>query len=443
MSQSWLPSYVRSGLSFARRNGGKIALFTMAAGSALAATAYMRRQLTAVNASVEHERIEGARRLRAVFVANSQTVKAAFCSLIPLAREVLLASEQVNSASYVEQLRNKPKGRAEKRGLWEEVKVASITHLVSAVYIAALLHSFLLLQMNLLARYTNSNLDAPVQPLPRGALSSATSKRYLDLSRSQILRSEKVKVIVQRIKDLVRSNTQTISLTERIGIEDVECVLANILGTMEAEKSPLENTRSATDHGDGVKKDPLQSVHIWLLSDCIASGANEDQQTGDRDLNFEWLVQESMDLCDVLDFQGLVESSMYSALAHALSCLKEDLGPDEPELPFAHFLARFDRLGSDILSTSNRNSETDDGLGIEIKSLGLDQPLSETEDCARFAASVFLSGEKERSDGSNDGERPRQSILGFGIGNDDTVASVSRDGGEAGPNDMGLMFDIN
>lgn len=443
MSQVWLPS-VQSALRFARRNAGKIALFTVAAGSAIAATTYIRRQISAVDESMQQERAEGARRLRAAFIANTNTVKAAFCALLPLAREVLLNTEQINSSAYIERLRSKPKDRAEKQELWEKVKLSSLTHLVSAIYIVALLHSFLLLQMNLLARYTNSSPNAPVQSLPAGQLTGDTSKRFLDLSRARILARGRVDAIVRRVEELVQSNMQDVSLAKRISLSDVEGILTNILGAIEAEKS----------HGDGDDEgnlsagcdNPLISVHIWLLNDSDGSQDSADGTASVTDRNLEWLVQESLDLCEVLDFQGVVESSTYIVLAHALSCLREQLDPNVPQLPYAQFLARFDRVASELFATVNENGDEENVSETLSPLQGLGRSLSESEDSARFGASVFLSGEKESERSSRfHGSRFDRSPFGRQPLNNAFVTNISADGEELGRegNDLGLMFDIN
>lgn len=452
MSRAWVSPYLQSGLRFARRNGGKIALFTLATGSAIAAATYMRRQLRVVNESLDVERAEGARKLRSVFIANSQTVRSAFRALLPVARDILAATELVNSSAYIAKLREKPKDRKEKQELWEKVKLASVTHLLSAIYIAAVLYSVLSLQMNLLARYTNANLDAPVQALPSGILSAITSKKFLDLARKNLLDGNRIDAIASRIEEIVKIHAQDMGLTERMGPLDIECVCANILSAIETDGPTCD---SEEDSAPGVQttEDPLGSPHHWLFS-CSDSGQDRSGPLV-RDANYDWLVQESLDLCEILDFGGVVFSNASVVLSYALSEVKEEMNASEKRLPFAHLLPRFDAMALRIFPTAKTDDEVE---GIpDLTETDLEVILSGAEDSARFAASVFLSGEKENARQNRERlSRPQLRDLGNAnrqeqITNpeeedengttENLVTNISAPSG-ADSDDIGLMFDI-
>lgn len=455
MSSAWVPTSVQSGLRFARRNGGKIALFTLATGSAIAAATYMRRQFRAVNESLEVERAEGARKLRAVFIANSQTVRSAFRALLPVARDILAGADRVDSSIYITKLRAKPKDRKEKQELWEKVKLASVTHLVSAVYIAAVLHSILSLQMNLLARYTNSSLDAPVQALPSG-LSAATSKRFLDLARKNLLDRSRVDSIVGRIEQIVKVQAQSIGLTERVGIVDIERLCTNVLIGIETDVPKCDTDEDSDGTGERTKDAPLSSPQQWLFS-----GDDDDPDTSASvgpDSNYEWLVQESLDLCEILGFSGVVFSNASAVLSYALSDVKEEMSMSETRLPFAHLLPRLDVMAARIFpKTKTDDDEGKDDIGPGLIETDLEVMLSGAEESARFAASVFLSGEKENAREHREGaSRPQVGAVGNAdnrvqIDNleqrdqnrvvDTLVTNFSEPGG-ADTDDLGLMFDI-
>lgn len=441
LSSMWGSPYVQSGLRFVRRNSGKIALFTVVTGSAVAAATYMRRQMRAVNESIEEERTIGARKLRAVFIANSHTVRSAFRALLPIAKDILSGTDRVNALQYITKLREKPLDRQEKEELWDKVKVASVTHLLSATYIAAVLYSALALQMNLLARYTNSSMEAPVQSLPSGTLSAVTSKTFLDLARKNLLDRKRVDVITKRIEELVKIQVQDTGLSERMGHIDVECLCAGILGTIETD-APMDENEREEETGEKPAEDNLSSPQHWLfryeerVSDAAGSVA--------RDGNYDWLVQESLDLCEILDFSGVVFSNASSVLSYALADFRDEMMRSEAQLPFAHILPRFDGMVQRVFPGGKQEDEN----GIPMPSdTELDGILSGGDDSARFAASVFLSGEKENNrqhrqhrdlaQMQEGGNADRQN----GEATENVVTNVSATGGRDS-DDLGLMFDV-
>lgn len=435
-----------------RRNSGKIALFALASGSAIAAATYMRRQMRVVDESLEVERTTGARKLRAVFMANSQTVRSAFRALLPIVKDILSGMDRVNASQYVAKLREKrekPFSRKEKQELWDKVKVASVTHLMSSTYIMAVLYGALALQMNLLARYTNSNLDAPVQALPSGTLSAVTSKNFLDLARKNLLESKRVDFITQRIEEIVKIHVQDTGLAERLSHIDIECLCANILGALEADGLLEENERgSVTDELPAV--DNLGSAHHWLFR--YGDSLSNTPASISRDANYEWLVQESLDLCEVLDFNGVVFNSASSVLSFALADFRDEMSNEQKELPFAHILPRFEGMVQRILPAAKDDNEN--GVPVLVES-DLEGILSSGEESARFAASVFLSGEKENARQAREYDRPSrieqgvhangQNAVSEGTGEstraESLVTNISASGARD-PDDLGLMFDV-
>lgn len=455
MSQTWISPYLQSGVRFVRRNGGKIALFTFATGSAIAAATYMRRQLRAVNESLEVERAEGARKLRSVFVANSQTIRLAFRALLPVARDILSSVDCVSSSPHIAKLREKPTDRKEKQELWEKVKLASVTHLLSAIYITSVLYSALSLQMNLLARYTNATLDAPVQALPSGMLSAITSKNFLDLARRNLLNRDRVEAITSKIEHIVSRHVQETLLTERMSALDIECMCANILSAIETD-GPACASEEDSVPGEGGPEFILSTPQHWLFT--IDRSSEESCGTAFRDTNYDWLMQESLDLCEILDFGSVIFSNASVVLAFALSEMKEELGVSEKRLPFAHLLPRFDAVASRIFPVDTRDHDNE---GIpDLTETNLEVMLSGSEDSARFAASVFLSGEKEnarqnrerasarqtqQSQDMNGQEeranRPETAEREVSISTEDLVTNISAPNG-TDSDDLGLMFDI-
>lgn len=440
MSRRWMCSYIQSGLRFARRNSTKIAIFTVAAGTAVVVTTYMRRQLAAVNESLAFERAEGARKLRAVFVGNMQAVRATFRALLPVTASVLGNVRAVDSSEYLAALREKP-DLAERGRLFEKLRVASVARLTSAVYIVSVLYCVLSLQMNLIARYFNANLDAPVQALPSGLLSDMTSKRFLDVARNRFLDQRCVDAIVRHIEAVVRVHAQEIGLTERVGLADVKGLFTNILrnvGTINVNFDSAGSRGSNSEANDDNSPKPLQQ---WLFG----GGVNECEEGGEKreDANYEWLLAESLDLCEVLDFNKVIQSTTEEVLAYVLLELKKIMFANEDgsenQRPFAHFFARFEGVASSLFKVSDSCEDESD---VTSSSRGLEQALSEAQDCARFSASVFLSGEKENERQETDGTTVELGVDQAQSRNQLMSNVPSLSGGVEARNDLGLMFDV-
>lgn len=432
-------SYAQSGLRFARRNSAKIVLFTIAAGAAVTAATYMRRQLAVVNESLASERAEGARKLRVIFVGNMHAVRATFRALLPVMASSLGNVRALDSSECLVRLRERP-GLAEREQLFGTLRVAAVTRLASTVYIVSVFYCVLSLQMNLIARYFNANLDAPVQALPSGLLSDLTSKRFLDVARSKLLRPHCIDSIVRQIEQVVRVHVEGIGLTERVGLAEVECLFVNILCDIGTKGMNFEIAGSSASDSDTDVPTTPKPLQQWLfengLYECDADGGERE------DANYKWLLTESLDLCEILDFNSVVQSTTKDVLSYAMSELKEVLFSRESECtsrPFAHFFARFEGVASDMFKVSD-NNDGDDRVSTSVPKL--ERVLSEAQDCARFSASVFLSGEKESEQQQTDmadveTQMNQQSNL------DHYVTNISSfNGGVEARDDLGLMFDI-
>lgn len=394
-------SYIRNGLSFARRNAGKIALFSLATGTIVAASTYFRRQARAVSAAIHAERLQGARKLRTVFLSNSLSICTAFRNLLPNLRGLVTACESVDTSQALGRLRERPADLAEKHTLWQTVKVASITHFASSIYLTALLYSFLSLQMNLLARYNmpDETLDAPVQPLPGGPLSATTSKSFLDLVLHTVLNQRSVNLVVCRIERVVQSITQDMDLTETPCMYDIENLFTCILNKSwnDAQYMPQDDEKK----DEQVRSESANNVslsamlHGWLFDD-IGKHRNEDADDLSN-VNYVWLVGELLDLCEVLDFNQYVYNNMTVVCNYVMRQLRNDvdLGEVSKRPTFARLLARFSSMASMLLSPRGSLDGQSESYPMAGRD-GLDRCIAEDELGAYFAASVFLSGEKDK-----------------------------------------------
>ncbi|KAI0567316.1 peroxin-3 family protein [Gracilaria domingensis] len=340
-------------MRFVRRNSGRLTALTLTAGGLVAAYTYFRRQMNTVNSSIEAERAAGARSLRAIFLSNKSTIRTAYVALLPELGAILAACENIECSAVLGRLRERP-GLEEKALLWEKLKIASTTHLVTAIYLVSVVYATVSLQINLLARYTGYYGDAPVQNLPFGDLQSSTSRRFLDLCRC-VLNDINIEEIAKQVERAVLETIKDVRLTAVYDAQKVECLLANCITAMRDGEGKTSTARLPED---------------WFRAEI-----DSDEET---DNNLRWLHEESLDLCECLDVSGVVENYCFDAVRYVREKLSDEMSPGSAKgLPFAHLLARFEKATKALFAG------------------GVESTLRSNESGVHFSACVFLSGEKE------------------------------------------------
>lgn len=419
MLSSYSLPWFRSFSQYVRRNRGKIAFITVSAGAAIAAVTYLRRLETITkndaslasigDDSVQNERREGGRRLHQAYQSNLQSIRRAFCTLLPNLRALIAATDAVQTARALGRLRERPSDLAEKQALWQAVKNASLTHLISAIYTTALLYSFLSLQLNLLARYSLSGdaLNAPVQSLPSGPLSSTSSKRYLDLALQVALDPSHISDIVTRIQSVVSSATINLDLTHTPSAGELHNLLQSIINKAWSGEEE-HGGNGETDNQDSLSRSssgtqcntstPLnQNLQQWLFED-VAQHCHPHISSASSDKNYEWLVGETLDLCEVLDFNSIVYNNTMVVCAYVVNRLQRDVEPTSQTTAkaptFARLFARFSSLATTVLSY-HENPDGDNAITSVADDDTVDQWLIKDETASHFGASVFLSGERD------------------------------------------------
>lgn len=396
-----ITSYFRSSLAYARRNAGKIALVTAAAGAALAVTRHIRQQSREMNLVLERERRDGAARLRQVFRSNSQCICNTYRNLLPKLRGLILSSELINTASALGRLRERPSDMAEKQKLWQQVMIGSITHIVSAMYLCSLLFSFVSLEMNLLARY-NVHDEASQQQhrLPAGPLSPFTSKAFLDLVLNVVLNEDHVNRIIIRINSIVKRQAENIDLTHTPSLQDINVLFATILEQSwnQTNNNRDGNSGECSDDDDEDDCSLSAMLHTWLFDDVGALRQADQAQA--NDMNFTWLIGGLLDICEVLDFNQFVYNNSIVVRNFVMRQLWPDIDSNRvtKRPTFARLLARFSSLASTVLSGRDQTNSSSDTVTSAIGSQprdSLDRCMVENDVGTYFAASVFLSGEKD------------------------------------------------
>lgn len=368
-----------------------------------------------MNDALHAERLVGAKRLRSVFTSNSESIRTAFQNLLPNLRTLIAASPCVATASILARLRERP-SNSEKHSLWQRLMIASITHIISSIYLTALLHSFLTLQMNVLARYNlpDDVADgAPPWQLPSGPLASTTSKSFLDLTLLVALNKEHINSVISHIERVVKSKAASIDLASTPSTEELSTLFTEIL-----EKSWNDPTSSEhSEHGREEEEEEIEASINPSLSSLMQSwlydqvGAHcGDIHPLNKDNNYKFLVGELLDLCEVLDFNQYVLNNAYVARDFVMRRLWNEIDSEEvtKRPTFARLLARFGSLATLLLSHRKQAPSDVDGATVSPSDNGLssnvradaddvDYWLAKNDVGMYFAASVFLSGERDTS----------------------------------------------
>lgn len=418
-----LSSYIRAGLSYARRNAAKIALIAVAASATVAVNAHLRRQSRAINDTLRSDRLEGAKKLRSVFISNSHSICAAFRSLLPNLRSILSTIPSLDTAAPLGRLREHPTDLSEKHALWQRLMVASMSHLTASIYLTSLLYSFLSLQMNLLARYNlpDDMLDgAPPRQLPTSPLTALTSKAFLDIILNVVLDSTHVNRVVLRIESVVKNVTADVDLTKKPSTRDIAELLTTILDKSWSEthvhrdfndNEEQVNNGAEQDDNDNISDGSSLSamLHSWLFDDVSAQCG--PHRNAINDVNYSWLVGELLDLCEVLDFNQYVYSNSLVVRDFVMRRLRDEVDSNQvaKRPTFARLLARFSSLAATVVSGREEGTLANVGNASSSSSVpverdihltsvdSLDRCLAENDVGMYFAASVFLSGERNSS----------------------------------------------
>lgn len=325
---------------------------------------YLRTQMNTVNSTLEAERAAGARSLRAVFLANKSTIQKAYMALLPEIGAILSACENIDCSAILKRLRERPPLH-EKASLWESLKIASLTHLITAIILTVTVHVTISMQINLLARYSAYYADAPVQSLPFGDLQPSTSRTFLDLCRRVLLGTD-VDGLTKQVEAEVRANVKDVKLTAVYNAQRVECLLLNCIRGL-TEEGKVHSLSQLPEH--------------WFRNELLAL-----REDSGREKNLEWILEESLDLCECLDVSEVVESSSFDVVHHLCVQLEQEMKNSSAKgLPFAHLLARFEKLSKSLFTGEVENVVRDNESGVQ------------------FAACVFLSGEKQSNSASNAG----------------------------------------
>jgi Peroxin-3 len=375
---------------YLRRNTRQIVLISFAGVGAAAAIFYARRQYQAITNTLDRERVRGSDNLRALYLASKSTADTTLRALLRPGRERLLACEGANPDPLVILLRSNING-AEKKDIWERLKVCAIVRLIVSIYYAVLVYVILLVQVNLVARYSTSNVDAPIQDLSNGTLTLESKQQFLAITRRRLFDEGGIDNLVRLVTEATKEIVGPVLLSEKVGPGDVRILLRQICQKLESRDSLSSDTVcDPVDVGD------ILSAQ-WLLKP-----ANDVS----LDTNVLQLVDESLDVCDALGYSVLVRECVDTLVDTSGALVDGHLwGPspcmEDKKVAFAPVIAKIANVSRQVLEI---DIEVDRQISSELEDTndGGSSPdgpfvnaLIHAPACQAFGAAVFLSGERE------------------------------------------------
>jgi hypothetical protein len=405
-----LSDYGVASLRSAQRNKRKLLLISMASVGAAAAIVYARRQYAAIREAMDAERSIGALSLRSVYVASRRTVDSTLRALLRPGRERVFACAAANPDALVAKLKTDLTG-AEKKQVWERLKIAAIVRLVVSIFYVVIVYAILLVQVNLVARYSTSDSDAPIEELDGGELSLESKQRFLSLARRRLFEEGGIEALTALVAEATEEVIGPVKLTAKVGPDDMRDMLRNVCRLVEI-RGKLDGTgTSQRDNGPDYNERPQVFSAHWLLSGGGESGEDE---------NVCQLVNESLDLCEALDYESLVQSSVDTLMDVAGGLVDGYVwGMSSEEnngkVAFAPVVAKVANVSRQILMGERYDSTVGpSNLSVldefNVTEGQTDGPfvgaLLHLSTCEMFGAGVFLSGERDDS-GNSEGDVPR------------------------------------
>lgn len=391
------------------RNKRRVAFLTLASTGAAVAFYYARAQYAVISSALAAERAAGARSLRTVYTASKRTVEATLRALLGPGRDRVAACDAADPDALVACLKA---ARADDKGAkertWDELKVAAIVRLVASVYYVVVVHIVLLVQVNLVARYSTADADAPVEALGGGRLQLESKQLFLSLARRRLFEHGGIEALVGAVEEATREVVGGMRLSERVGPDDVRGLLRQICRSVEG-KCGLKCTSEAAPEervSGGLMAQPVLDVEWLLTRPGDYSSDSGESSTALTDFNVRLLVEESLDLCDVLNYGDLLRTSVNALMDVAGGLVDASLwGVGCPEggrtVALAPVIAKIANVSKSVLGCPNPDALRAPSGSQNINIAASDGPfvdaLLQMGECDAFGAAVFLSGEKSSS----------------------------------------------
>lgn len=267
---------------------------------------YVSKRLKDFQDKEAAECLEHARRQHH-FDTNQRTCNMTVLSMLQTLRERLVT--ELNTEAITEQLKANP---AEKVQLWEELKILSFTRVIAVVYTCTLMCMMMRVQLNIIGGYMyveniqqhkghSANEPMTVKP-------TEVQERYLALIRAFFDRG--VKDLVSNVKEAVRKETQSLSLKEKVSLQNLESITKNV-------RDRVENGREAS----------LKQIPTMPLSTHLMCWKIPGQDSAPRDEVYSKLLQETEDIFESQDFHKVLTTGLDRGFAKLFDYLAEFYHP--------------------------------------------------------------------------------------------------------------------
>lgn len=282
---------------YVRANRVRVLLLSAAGAGAVTVAYYGRRYYQLIQAGIEAERAEGARRLRARYVSNAIAASQAAKAILPILVNALKDTNVANVDELVSGLKtNNVKDKVRR---WEEVRNATFIEFVGAIYITTILNVTVSLQSNLIRR------DETQDCTNREMYHSIIGKRL----------EEGIAELIKTIETIVKE-IGTLPLKRRVSKTDMKQLIESI----------MDKVRSSTAN-------LLSADYLYESCDIVPEPVSN-------------LLDESLDLSITLDTPHV----MYQVSKHVLETLFDSVEWKTSPAPCASVLAPMHTAATNILT---------------------------------------------------------------------------------------------
>ncbi|XP_052256791.1 peroxisomal biogenesis factor 3-like isoform X1 [Dreissena polymorpha] len=267
---------------------------------------YISRQLKEFQDKEAAECLEQARRQHH-FDSNQRTCNMTVLSLLPTLRDKL--RELLNTEKISDELKSNPSNKLE---LWEDLKMCSFTRMITVVYACSLMCMMLRVQLNIIGGYmyadnvrqhkglvgswTKANTMIQVAP-------TEVQERYIGLVR--VFFDKGLEKLMLRVKDAVTKETQSVSLKEKLTLQNLEAMVKHV-------RARVENGHELGVHHPATL--PLtQHLVCW----------NAVKQSSIEDGTYGKLLKETEDILESADFHCVLSLGLDRGFAKVQDYLAE------------------------------------------------------------------------------------------------------------------------
>ncbi|XP_060584905.1 peroxisomal biogenesis factor 3-like [Ruditapes philippinarum] len=241
------------------------------------------------------------------FDNNQRTCNMTVLSMLPTLRERLRAL--LNTEEITENLKSSP---ADKVQLWEDLKILSLTRVITVVYACTMMCLMLRVQLNIIGGYMfvenvkkhqgmSANAAMHVAPTP-------VQEKYLALIREFF--DKGVVSLVSKVKEAVYKETSSLTLKEKLSLHNLEAIIKHI--------------RERVENGQEVS---IKEISTLPLSELLVCWKTSDEDKEPSDDLYCQLLKETQDILYSHDFHTVFSTALDRGFAKLVDYLAEFYQP--------------------------------------------------------------------------------------------------------------------